>query len=384
MQLAEPARREARGTCPGGGAGCSARSNGRLGLERGVERLDHALRAAETALGDRAARAALVGQLAAARQVDAGDLEKRDALVAVVDVPARRLDEALQQASSAASPGRPRSARGASRRSGSLAVGTSERRVRLGEAEPDEQRPRRAAAAAAPASARPNISRRGRERERNVVEPEARDLLDEVDLAGDVARAPRRHESRRSSATSNPSRSRSARCSLGRRLEPDQRVGALRPEPHDRALGQVAVHVGVGRASGAPASSRSSCVASVGRLRRQVRVDALLPAVRALGAQPEPLGGAGGSRPARSWRPRAGRRSSRRATSVSSPPMIPASATARSRVGDHEVGRLELAVRRRRACAASRRRRARRTTIRPPASVVQSNAWSGLPSASIT
>ena len=70
-------------------------------------------------------------------------------------------------------------------------------------------------------------------------------------------------------------------------------------------------------------------------------------------------------------------------TSVSSPPMIPASAIARS----------ASAITR--SCSSSSRstpssvrsfspRAARRTTIRSPASEVRSKAWSGLPSASMT
>ena len=62
---------------------------------------------------------------------------------------------------------------------------------------------------------RPNISRRVGQRERHLLEPvHARDLLDQVDLARDVAGPPGRHRRPPSRpATSKPSRSRIARCS---------------------------------------------------------------------------------------------------------------------------------------------------------------------------
>ena len=72
----------------------------------------------------------------------------------------------------------------------------------------------------------------------------------------------------------------------------------------------------------------------------EVRVDALLPAVRAVGSQPEPLGGRRIAA-ARSSRPRAARRWSSRRPRDSRPPMIAASATGRVGVGDHEVARVE-------------------------------------------
>ena len=74
-----------------------------------------------------------------------------------------------------------------------------------------------------------------RHRVRNAVEDDARDLLDQVDLAGHVAGAPRRHghlSSRRE--TSKPSRSRIARCSSGATSRPMQPRRALRPQRDDR------------------------------------------------------------------------------------------------------------------------------------------------------
>ena len=80
----------------------------------------------------------------------------------------------------------------------------------------------------------------------------------------------------------------------------------------------------------APARSTSSSRRERRRLAGEVGVDALLPAVRSLRAQPQPLGACGGSRrlEVRGLEQHLGR--PRRRPRVSSPPMIPASATARS------------------------------------------------------
>src|SRR5947209_2767079 len=69
----------------------------RLGLERGIERLDSALRVEEVALGEAGDAEPLVRQVAAG-QVDARELEQRDPFDAGVEVVLRRLDEARQQA----------------------------------------------------------------------------------------------------------------------------------------------------------------------------------------------------------------------------------------------------------------------------------------------
>ena len=70
---------------------------------------------------------------------------------------------------------------------------------------------------------------------------------------------------------------------------PDDRVGALRAEPGDGPHGQVALRVGLARLA-----RLRQLDEQLGRVDRgllgEVRVDALLPAVRPLGAQGEPLG----------------------------------------------------------------------------------------------
>src|SRR5207245_1652789 len=123
-----------------------------------------------------------------ASQVYARDLEERDRARACVDVPARGFDEAREQA---------RAQRGQLDRDrlGQLPLrvggGDDAGRVRLGEAEADERVLEAAAQLLLACENAEHLAACG-ERERNVFETEARDLLDHVDLARDVARAPRR------------------------------------------------------------------------------------------------------------------------------------------------------------------------------------------------
>ncbi len=74
-------------------------------------------------------------------------------------------------------------------------------------------------------------------------------------------------------------------------LEPHELAGALRPQPDHGRLRQVALHVlRPGPARAAQLDDQLRRVRR--RLARDVRVDALLPAVRALGAERVPLGAA--------------------------------------------------------------------------------------------
>ena len=98
---------------------------------------------------------------------------------------------------------------------------------------------------------------------RHAVEDDARDLLDEVDLARDVARAPRRHghlATRR--RRSKPRRSRIARCSSSGDVEPDQRARALGPERRPRVAPGRPAWTSARPSSSAPARSTSSLLAS--------------------------------------------------------------------------------------------------------------------------
>ena len=130
-----------------------------------------------------------------------------------------------------------------------------------------------------------------RERERDRLEPvDARDLLDQVDLPGDVARAPRGDVTSQPGATSNPSRVEDVLLLLLGDLDAD--------DPVRRARAGSVITGGSGSSPStsawpvqrAPASSTISCVASRAACWREVRIDALLPAVRALGAQRMALG----------------------------------------------------------------------------------------------
>ena len=226
----------------------------------------------------------LVGQVAAAGQVDARDLEQRDPPRAGVAVALRRLDEARQQRRAQRGQldgDRLRAASRSCRRPGGGSACTS-RRTRARRAHP-----RRGAAVAAARQRSEHRASRG-QRERHGVEPEARDLLDDVDLARHVARAPRRHDDAVAVALeAEPAEDRV--LPLGRRLDADHLVGPRRPEATTGRSGSspctsvCAVQVAPGQLEQQPVASSA---AGLG----EVRVDALLPAVRALGAQPQPLG----------------------------------------------------------------------------------------------
>ena len=153
------------------------------------------------------------------------------------------------------------------------------------------------------------------------------------------------------SRISKPSRS-SQRPAPRRRREADQLVGALGPVVDHRPLGEPVVHVGVGRPARA-GSLDEQLRGEVGRRLGQVRVDALLPAVRALRAQPQALGAAEDR-----GRLEVGRLEQHLVVdspiSVSSPPMIPASATERSASAIIRSS-ARASARRRRACGSSRR-----------------------------
>ena len=310
----------------------------RLDLERRVQRLDDPPGARPAALHD-SGHVRLLLRQARAGQVDPGDLEQRDVFGTQLAVPTCGLDQARQQA-------RPQDGElggeGLRQCQGAcvLVVGTQRRRVRLGEPEAgqdvldatSELLHRRQRAEHLPPLG---------QRERDLLEPEARDLLDDVDLARHVARAERGHDDVAVAALeAEPLEP--ARLLGGRRLDADQLVGALRPERDHRALGQLALDVDVPDPLGAGRRhdqlGRELC-----RLLGQVRVDAFLPAVRALGAQPQALGGA----------VEAGRLEVRGLEQDVGRPVadlgLLAAHDSRDRdcplgVGDHEVGLLEAAV----------------------------------------
>ena len=127
-----------------------------------------------------------------------------------------------------------------------------------------------------------------RHRERDAVEKRPRDLLDDVDLARDVARAPRRHGDVPvvGDVEAEPEQGRA--LLLGRDVEADHSRRSLWTQTNDRALRQPGVHVGVTRHSRAGEVDEHPAREDRSRL-GEVRVDALLPAVRSRGAEREPL-----------------------------------------------------------------------------------------------
>ena len=312
----------------------------RLGLERGVQRLDDAL-ARGRSRPRRSRRRARARPAARRRQVDARDLEQRDPPTR----PRRRCGRRPRRGSAGAAS----AARCSSTEIGSgsfqvrVVVGAQARRVRLGEAEADE---RVLDAAAELLLARQRAEHRAPrgQRERDVLEPEARDLLDDVDLAGHVAGAP----GRRDDARRRRGRSRAARAgacwSAGRRLD--------RRSPRRRARAGSAI---TGRAGSSPCTSVCGGPARAGRARAGA-------ASRGSAAGPARYGSTPFSQ---RFEPSVRRRSrsdvrkmpcgSKFAASsstvvvaspisVSSPPMIPASATDALGVGDHQVVGRQLAL----------------------------------------
>ena len=220
-------------------AGLVARRRGRAArsdrperdAERPVERLDHSLRAEEASLGDPgdvpaappAAPPPSAGRRARSRTERSARPRRSGS--------ARPTRAGRAGGRSAAPPSR--SCTGSS--SASLAVlGGHERpRVRLGEAGADEhvldlRRRRRCSCVSAP-----DIARRAGQRRRHLLDPEAHDLLDEVDRARDVAACATSAPSRWSPSTSKPSRCSRSTLLLDGNLEPGQRVGALRPVADD-------------------------------------------------------------------------------------------------------------------------------------------------------
>ena len=316
------------------------------------------------------------------RQVDARDLEEVDPLVADRDIPCRRRRAGRAAASVRSTAWSPHRLR--QREPVRLRVGGHERRrVDLGEPGADEHVLDETAQAL---HRRERAEHRPphRQRERNLVEPEARDLLDQVDLARRRRGSPGRHRHVPVAVDVEAEPLRIARCSSSGSLETDQRVGALGPEADDRPLRQLPLDVAsrpasVRRRARRAAASRTiaACAARYGSTPFSQRFE---PSVRSL----QPLRAAEQRRAARSWPPRAGPPSSSSRTSVSSPPMIPASATERSASAiTRSDGSSSRIVAVERAELLARAARAGRRSGRPRA-CVRSKACSGLPSASIT
>ena len=224
----------------------------------------------------------------AVRQVDAGHLEEGDVLRPELDVSAGRIDEAGQEPRAE---GREldRDRLGELPRLRIRIVGPQRRRVRLGEPEAGQ---RVLDAATQPLDRRQRAEHRlpRRKREGDVLEPESRDLLDDVDLARDVPGAEGGRDDF-TGATLEAEPLEPARLLVGRSLDSDDLVRALGPVGDDGPLREVALHVDVPDPLGAGRLD-DQLRRELRRLVGEVRVDALLPAVRPLGSQAEALRGA--------------------------------------------------------------------------------------------
>ncbi len=150
---------------------------------------------ANGAVDDAAEMPALARHLAVAprrRQIDMRDLEQAHARVAHVDVVSRRAHAGPAPASCAGTAAATRAARAARSRSdrGRSAAAS---RCRPRRSRPRRARPRRRRRSRWKCVSRPNIACAHGQGRRDVLEPEAGDLLDHVDVAAHVTGAPRRN-----------------------------------------------------------------------------------------------------------------------------------------------------------------------------------------------
>ena len=288
MQLAERRPAACGPPCRDEAADRSSRSKSRLGLQRSVERLDDALHVQEAALGDRRRRAA--ARSAGRRPVGTRARSRRARSRAA---PA----STLRRAASTRLGKQRRAQRGQLDRDrlgqlpGRVVVGREARRVGLGEAEADERVLDAAAQLLLAGERAEHLAARG-QRERHVLEPEARDLLDDVDLARHVARAPGRDDHvARLRARSRGGRAARTGRSGGVSMPITASARSGRKRDH-RPLGQLARGRRRRPSTSPPVELEDQRGREVGGRLGEVRVDALLPAVRALGAQALALGGA--------------------------------------------------------------------------------------------
>ena len=304
-----------------------------------MERLDRAFRAEEAALGDPGDVPALLRQLLARRPEDARDLEQGDPLDARRSGSARPTRAGRAAGRSAAPPSRSCTA--------PRAPACPPRRARASTCTPRRSRRRRGRPRPARRRRCSLVSWHGRrgalgQRRRHLLDPEAHDLLDEIDRARDVARAPGRHRH------------------LGRRRPRSRAAAAARPAPRRESPARDRRSTSSGRwrtTGGAGSSPWTSVVPGparagerdeqLGRVDRRllggVRVDALLPARRRVGAEPQPPRGA-----QHRQRVEVRRLEQEVRRLVAHLAVLaahdPGDRDGPLRVGDHEVGRRELAL----------------------------------------
>ena len=273
---------------PGWSRSSVVRSKTRLGLHRRVERLDDSLRRATSRRRRSRPRACARrgGRCRAGRRGRPRTARHRRRPARCFAAPPRRGSAAGACAGRRA---RRRRAPGASRPAGPgrrrAATACTSRRARG-----RRERPRRAVAGCWIGVSAPNISLRA-----GNVNGTSSSRKRATSSTTSTSRVTSR--ARNVGTTTSPSRLleaeplEPARLLGGRRLEADQLVRALGPERDHRALGKLALHVDVPDPLGAGRRD-DQLGRELRRLLGQVRVDALLPAVRALGAQAQALGGA--------------------------------------------------------------------------------------------
>ena len=229
---------------------------------------------------------ALLRQLLTGRPEDARNLEQRDPVDAGVPVPLGRLEQAEPEI------GPERGHLGRVRlleREPALRRGHERPRVRLGEAGPDEHVLDLAPQTLLPGQLHRGSGSRGQGRG-HLLDPEANDLLDEVDRAGHVDRPPGRHRHLVAlDLEAEPLQP--LALLLLRERHSAQPVGELGPEANDRTFRQLPMHVGVPGPTGARVSDEQLGRVDGGLL-GGVRVDTLLPPRRRIGAEPQPARGA--------------------------------------------------------------------------------------------
>ena len=257
-----------------------------------MQRLDGALGAEVAALTDASEVPALVWKLLTGGrwQIDPGHLEQRDRVVPEIPVVASRAHEALDEGG--AQDGVVRGERhGESQRVRVRVARDEAPRVGLGEAAARHDVLDEAAEPLILREAAEHLAPRG-QRERDVVEPEACDLLHEVDLARDVAGPPGRDGHSPLVAFTGDLEAEpleNAALLAGVDLEPDDGIRAGGPKARHRPGRELGADVRVTH----PVCARrldEQLGRENGGLPCDVRIDALLPAVRRLAAQAEPLG----------------------------------------------------------------------------------------------
>ena len=181
---------------------------------------------------------------------------------------------------------------------------------------------------------RRHLRERREGRRQPVVAVVACDFLDQVDVARDV-HSPRRHGHQR--VVGRLARQHEAQAGQDATDVVDRHVGAQHGrdprvgEPDDARRGRRGAGVDPAPAHGAGANLLDEAAGAGQRLGRGGKVGAALEAIRRLGGQAEPLAGPVGSTWARTRRSRARSSSSRPTPRCCAPPMMPASACARSR-----------------------------------------------------